>query len=55
MKKMYKNPKTEVLAVSTERMMDSVNVSTNPGGGGGGTAHAPARQGVAPAVPGDGL
>ena len=43
-KKMYKNPKTEVLNVNTEYMMQDLNVSINNGGGGG-TAGAPARHG----------
>lgn len=33
--KMYKKPITEVAAFETERMMDSMNVSINSGGGGG--------------------
>ena len=41
--KMYKNPKTEIMAVNTEYMMQDATVSVNQGGGGGGTAHAPAR------------
>ena len=52
-KKMYNNPKTEVLPVNTEYMMQDVTVSVNQGGGGG-QAHAPVRN-VAPAVPGEGL
>jgi len=44
MKKMYKEPITEVTAVDTERMMSDINVSVN-GGGGGGVAGAPAHRG----------
>ena len=33
MKKMYKNPKTEVLNVNTEYMMQDLNVSINGGSG----------------------
>ena len=43
--KMYKNPKTEIMAVKTEFMMQGTTVSVNQGGGGGGVAGAPARQG----------
>ena len=42
--KMYKQPKTDVIAVNTEHMMQDLNVSVN-GGGGGGTAGAPGRRG----------
>ena len=42
-KKMYKNPKTEIMTVNTEYMMQDATVAVNTGGGGGGTAHAPAR------------
>ena len=51
--KMYKKPITEIAAVDTERLMDSMTMSAGPGGGG--KTEAPARQSVAPAVPGDGL
>ena len=50
---MYKKPITEIAAVDTERLMDSMTMSAGPGGGG--KTEAPARQSVAPAVPGDGL
>ena len=53
MKKMYNNPKTEVLPVNTEHVMQGLIVSVNEGGGGQGVAGAPQR--VAPAVPGEGL
>lgn len=39
--KMYKQPTTEIMSVNTERMMDDLIVSVNPGGGGGGTAGMP--------------
>jgi len=57
MKKMYNNPKTEVLPVDTERMMSDLNVSINSGNnsGSGGHPTAGAPQRVAPAVPGEGL
>ena len=42
---MYNKPITEISAFETERMMDGLTVSTNPGGGGGGVAHAPAATG----------
>jgi hypothetical protein len=45
MKKMYNNPKTEVLPVHTEHVMQGLIVSVNEGGQGGGTAGAPARVG----------
>ena len=45
MKKMYNNPKTEIMAVNMEYMMQDAIVSVNQGGGGGGVAGAPARQG----------
>lgn len=54
MKAMYKQPQTDVSVVNTEHMMQDLNVSIN-GGGGGGTAGAPARRSVGPAVPGDNL
>ena len=54
MKKMYNNPKTEVLPVNTEHVMQGLTASVNEGGGGGGKTEAPARN-VAPAVPGEGL
>ena len=53
MKKMYNNPKTEVLPVNTERLMDTTTMSS-AGPGGGGATEAPVRN-VAPAVPGEGL
>ena len=40
--KMYKEPKTEILSVNTQRMMQDIDVSIN-GGGGGGTAGMPRR------------
>ena len=55
MKKMYNQPQTEILSVNTEYMMQDLTVSINEGGGGGGTAGAPARRSVAPSVPGAGL
>ena len=33
MKKMYKQPETEILSVNTERMMNDINVSVNGGSG----------------------
>ena len=33
MKKMYKQPKTEILSVNTGRMMNDINVSINGGSG----------------------
>ena len=50
-KKMYKQPETEVLTVNSEHMMQDLTVSTNPGGGGGGTAHAPGRSNPVPDSP----
>lgn len=41
--KMYKKPITEVAAFETERMMDGLTLSTNPGSGGGGKTEAPRR------------
>ena len=32
--KMYKKPITEIVAVDTERLMDSMTMSAGPGGGG---------------------
>jgi hypothetical protein len=43
-KKIYNQPQTEVSFVNTERMMQDMLVSVNPGGGGG-TAGAPGRKG----------
>lgn len=55
MKRMYKQPETEITAVNTQRMMQDVTVSTNEGGGGGGVAGAPARHNTALPVPGGAL
>ena len=54
MKKMYNQPKMEVSAVNTERMMQDMTMSS-AGTGGGGATDAPARRGVGPEVPGGGL
>ena len=54
MKKMYNKPQTEILSVSTEHLMDNHTLSRQ-GRNGSGVTEAPARQSVAPAVPGDGL
>ncbi len=43
--KAYNQPTTEVLAVNTEHMMNDLNVSVNPSGGGPGVAGAPGRKG----------
>jgi hypothetical protein len=43
MKRMYNKPNTEIMDLKGESLMDGLTVSTNPGGGGGGSAHAPAR------------
>ena len=40
---MYKEPKTEVVVVNTLRLMDSMTMS--PESGGGGKTEAPARRG----------
>ena len=42
MKRMYNKPNTEIMDLKGESLMDGLTVSTNPGGGGGGSAHAPA-------------
>jgi len=42
MKKMYKEPITEVAAVNTERLMDTSTMSS-AGSGGGGKTEAPRR------------
>ena len=55
MKRMYKQPETEITAVNTQRMMEGQNVSVNEGGGGGGEAGAPARHSTALPVPGGAL
>ena len=52
MKKMYNNPKTEVLPVNTEYVMQGLTLSAD--GNGNGHMEAPVRN-VAPAVPGEGL
>ena len=52
MKKMYNNPKTEVLPVNTEYVMQGLTLSAD--GYGNGHMEAPVRN-VAPAVPGEGL
>ena len=52
MKKMYNNPKTEVLPVNTEYVMQGLTLSAD--GNGSGVTEAPVRN-VAPAVPGEGL
>ena len=44
MKKNYNRPQTEIFAISSEEIMQSITVSTNSGGGGG-VVHAPARPG----------
>ena len=53
MKKMYKQPTTDIMAFQTEYMMDSSTMS--PGGPGTGQMEAPRPRSVAPAVPGTGL
>ena len=42
-KKMYKNPKTEIMTVNTEYMMEDLTLSS--GGPGSGQMDAPARRG----------
>ena len=48
MKAIYIQPTTETLVVNTEYIMEGAVISINPGGGGGGTAGAPARKGGQP-------
>ena len=45
---MYIQPATEITVVNMEYIMNGAVVSINPGGGGGGTAGAPARKGGEP-------
>jgi hypothetical protein len=52
MRKMYNNPKTEVLPVNTEYVMQGLTLSAD--GNGSGVTEAPVRN-VAPVVPGEGL
>ena len=40
---MYNKPTTEIMDLKGESLMGDLTVSTNPGGGGGGTAGAPRR------------
>ena len=54
MKKMYNQPQTDVVALNTERLMDTATMSS-AGSGGGGKTEAPVIRSVAPAVPGDAL
>ena len=53
MKRMYKQPETDVLTVNTERMMDGATLS--PGGPGDGNMEAPKQHSTALPVPGGAL
>lgn len=48
MRKNYNQPKTEIALFQTEALLQGLIVSTNPSGGGGGSAHAPRRGEIIP-------
>ncbi len=48
MRKNYNQPKTEIALFRTETLLQGLTVSTNPSGGGGGSAHAPRRGDIIP-------
>jgi len=47
-KKIYNQPQTEIALFRTETLLQGLIVSTNPSGGGGGSAHAPRRGEIIP-------
>lgn len=56
MKRMYKQPETEIAALETAKLMDTMKMSeAGENGGGGGSTEAPARHSTALPVPGGAL